>query len=110
VLLIFSAACVAFGDRGEAKWGKDGSEIVSDETAGMCIPLLLLPAATVATPALTAFTLLFAFLAFRAFDIAKPWPANALQRIPGGWGVLLDDLVAGLYAAIVIIAISAFLL
>ena len=110
LLLVFSAVCVIFGDRAEAKWGKDASEIVADETAGMCIPLLLLPAATIATPALTVFTLVFAFLAFRAFDIAKPWPANALQRIPGGWGVLLDDLVAGLYAAIAINLISAFLL
>jgi phosphatidylglycerophosphatase A len=38
------------------------------------------------------------FLAFRVLDIVKPWPARRLQHVPGGWGILLDDLVAGAYA------------
>ena len=40
----------------------------------------------------------FAFLLFRVFDIVKPWPAGACEKIAGGWGVMLDDLVAGIYA------------
>ena len=42
-----------------------------------------------------------AFVLFRIFDIIKPWPARGLQRVPGGWGILIDDLIAGLYAAAV---------
>ena len=43
---------------------------------------------------------LAAFLLFRFFDIAKPWPASwAQDHLPGGWGVMMDDIVAGLYAA-----------
>lgn len=92
-------ACVAQGDRAEARFHrKDPSEAVADETAGQCIALLFMPAAALATPALTAFTLVFSFLAFRAFDIFKPWPARQVQRVPGAWGIVLDDLVAGVYA------------
>ncbi|MCA9288924.1 MAG: phosphatidylglycerophosphatase A [Phycisphaerales bacterium] len=100
VLLVFSWATVAGADRAEAVFGHDPSEVVADETAGQCIPLLLIPPALIGAgwwQALMALAL--AFLLFRAFDIAKVWPANALQRVPGGWGILLDDLVAGLYAA-----------
>jgi len=39
-----------------------------------------------------------AFLFFRVFDIAKPWPIRRLEKVPGGWGVMLDDLLAALYA------------
>ena len=38
------------------------------------------------------------FLAFRLFDIVKPFPARAAERLPGGWGVMADDVVAGVYA------------
>ncbi len=105
-LLIFAWACVRDGDAAEARFGeKDPSEVVADETAGQCLPLLFLPWQAVATPALAAFTCVFAFLSFRVFDIVKPWPAGRLQRVPGGWGILLDDLFAGVYAAIAVQAL-----
>ena len=47
-----------------------------------------------------------AFLSFRLLDIVKPWPAKSLQRIPGGLGILIDDLIAGGYA----LAITQFIL
>lgn len=100
VFAVFAEACVARGDAAEARFGrKDAREIVADETAGQCLPLLFLPASALDTPASAAWTLAYAFLAFRVLDIVKPWPAHRLQRVPGGWGVLLDDLVAGAYAA-----------
>ena len=104
VLVVFSFACTAQGDAVEARSikGKDPSEAVADEVAGQCLPLLFLPAASLATPAVAAFTLVYAFLCFRVLDIFKPWPANSLQRIPGGWGILLDDLFAGAYAAVLV--------
>jgi phosphatidylglycerophosphatase A len=39
-----------------------------------------------------------AFIAFRIFDIVKPWPARRLEDVPGGWGVMADDVMAGIYA------------
>jgi len=99
VLVYFSAACLVQGDAAEARFGgKDPSTVVADETAGQCLPLLLLPAVAHASPLAGALTLLAAFLLFRVFDILKPWPADRLQAVPGGWGILLDDLIAGLYA------------
>ncbi|HTY00151.1 MAG TPA: phosphatidylglycerophosphatase A [Bacteroidota bacterium] len=68
----------------------DPSIVVVDEIAGMWISVLFLP------PSMPA--LAVAFVLFRIFDILKPPPAAWLERIPQGWGIMLDDLVAGLYA------------
>ncbi|MBK9188099.1 MAG: phosphatidylglycerophosphatase A [Phycisphaerales bacterium] len=111
VLVVFSLACIMQGDAAEARFrAKDPSSVVADETAGQCIPLLFLPGAALANPTLAAFTLVFAFLCFRAFDIIKPWPANQLQRLPSGWGILIDDLFAGLYAAVLVQVVSRTML
>jgi len=112
VMLFFCGACIVQGNSVEARSieGKDPSDAVADETAGQCLPLLFLPAQSLASPTLAAFTLLYAFLSFRILDIFKPWPANALQRVPAGWGILLDDLFAGLYAAALVQVFSRTLL
>ncbi|MEN0020264.1 MAG: phosphatidylglycerophosphatase A [Planctomycetota bacterium] len=105
VTLLFSGACVVFGDVGEAYFGKkDHGSIVADETAGQAVTLLFITPAMLATPALAAFSLAFAFFAFRILDIVKPWPADAMQSLPGGWGVLLDDILAGVLAGLVLLA------
>ena len=110
-LLVFSAACILFGDHAEARFGKkDPGQVVADETAAQCIPLLFLPAIAVLTWPVAAWTILIAFLSFRIFDIIKPWPARGIQKTPGGWGILLDDLVAGLYATVVVQGFSWFVL
>jgi phosphatidylglycerophosphatase A len=111
VLIFFTLCCAILGDLAEAKFlKKDPSQVVADETAGQALALLFLPAAAVGTPALAIFTLLFAFVAFRVFDIIKPWPAYQIQSVPGGWGLVLDDLVAGFYAlALVQIAGRTFI-
>ena len=73
----------------------DHGGIVWDEIAGMYVTLL------VAAPTWTAWAL--GFLLFRAFDIVKPWPIRDLDhRLGGGPGIMLDDLVAALYAAILL--------
>ncbi|GJQ30645.1 MAG: phosphatidylglycerophosphatase A [Phycisphaerae bacterium] len=100
--LIFAVACIVQGDAAEARWGKDPSNAVADETAGQCLPLMFLPAATFASWPLALFTLALAFVSFRLLDIVKPWPAHQVQRLPAGWGILLDDLLAGLYAAAIV--------
>jgi len=108
LVLAFSIGCIVQGDRAEARWGKDPGNAVADETAGQALTLLFLPYGLILhppiwamdrIPELTGFTLVFAFLAFRAMDIVKPWPARQIQRVSAGWGILLDDLVAGAYAA-----------
>lgn len=99
-VIAFSAACVIGGDSAEARWGKDPSPVVADEVAGMALTLMLLPAGLFANEAFFALiSLAGAFVLFRAMDIAKFPPANGLQRIPSGWGILLDDLVAAAQAA-----------
>lgn len=99
VFVLFCWATVAGGDRAEARWGTDPSNVVADETAGQCLALIALP---IADARFTAFSLVLAFLAFRVCDILKPWPADAMQRLPGGWGILLDDIVAGLQALVIV--------
>jgi phosphatidylglycerophosphatase A len=87
------------GDRAEVCFfKKDPSQVVADETAGQCLPLMFLPASAFATVGQAAFTIAWAFICFRLLDIVKPWPARGLQRVPGGWGILIDDLFAGVYA------------
>jgi len=69
---------------------KDPGLVVVDEVVGMWTTLLLLPF----TPAVAA----LAFVAFRVMDVLKPYPARQLEGLPGGWGIMSDDLMAGVYA------------
>jgi phosphatidylglycerophosphatase A len=71
----------------------DPSIVVIDEIIGMWLALLFVPK--------TGIAIAIAFFAFRAFDIVKPPPARQLERIPNGWGIMLDDIVVGVYANIV---------
>jgi phosphatidylglycerophosphatase A len=109
ILVVYSAVCVLYGAEAEAKWSKDPGQVVADETAGQCITLMMIPSVLLTTPSSTVLALLGCFLLFRAFDILKPWPAGAMQRIAGGWGVLLDDIFAGLMGgAVVMIGAAIF--
>jgi phosphatidylglycerophosphatase A len=74
--------------------GKDPGAIVVDEVAGMTLSVLGLPL----TPAVLA----VAFVLFRVFDVVKPPPARGSQSLRGGVGVMVDDLIAGLYALAVV--------
>ncbi len=69
---------------------KDPGPIVIDEVLGMLITLALLPVS------LTGIAV--GFVLFRLFDVVKPFPADRMERLPGGLGVMMDDAVAGLYA------------
>ena len=72
----------------------DPSIVVIDEIVGVWITLLHLPK--------TSLIVVAAFFAFRFFDIIKPPPARQLERVPKGWGIMLDDVIAGVYANIAI--------
>ncbi len=82
------------GNKVEAEWGKDDKKVVIDEVAGMCISLLLLPA--------TPMYILSALILFRYFDISKPLFIRRMEHFPGGWGVMLDDVLAGIYANLIL--------
>jgi phosphatidylglycerophosphatase A len=69
---------------------KDPGVVVVDEVAGQWITFLALP--------MTPVTAVAGFLLFRVMDIVKPWPARALERLPGGLGIMADDVAAGIYA------------
>ena len=79
----------------EERFGeRDPHAIVIDEFSGMLLVFLFIP-----------FSLKFliaGFLLFRFFDILKPWPIRKLENLPAGWGILCDDLLAGVYAAVVL--------
>ncbi len=79
----------------------DPGEVVVDEWLGLWLCYAWFPA-------LGWWELLLGFALFRYFDIAKPGPIKALQHLPGGWGVVADDLLAGLAAAVCLWGVSLF--
>lgn len=72
----------------------DPGPVVIDEVLGMLLTLLFLPVSL--TGAIVGFVL------FRVFDVLKPYPANRLESLHGGWGIMLDDAMAGVYAHLVL--------
>jgi phosphatidylglycerophosphatase A len=102
ILILFVVGVWASG-RAEVIYGqKDCGKIVIDEVVGMLITLYLLPA--------TWLYLTLGFFMFRLFDIVKPFPARRIdQRLGGGLGVMLDDVVAGIYANLCLQALGAVL-
>ena len=99
ILVASSVACVALGRFTERAFGKkDPGQCTIDEWAGQALALAgMPPGAGLRRWAIIAAV---AFAAFRLFDIVKPPPARRLEKLPRGWGVLLDDLAAGVYANI----------
>ncbi|MFZ9913937.1 MAG: phosphatidylglycerophosphatase A [Phycisphaerales bacterium] len=97
--LFFGVGCLACGASAEKRYGKkDPGKVVADEIAGQSLALMWLPwdrdnSHIIATCAI-------AFFSFRLFDIVKPPPARGWQRLEGGLGILIDDLVAGFYALV----------
>lgn len=89
-VVVISLVGVWAAREAELHWGrKDPGYVVIDEVAGMLITLLAVP---VSWPGAV-----LGFLVFRAYDIVKPFGARQCERLPGGYGVMVDDLVAGLY-------------
>ena len=89
-LLVAALAIWSSGEAARQLARHDPGQVVIDEAAGLFVTLLMVPidAASVAA----------GFFLFRLFDVLKPPPARQAERLPGGWGIVLDDLIAGLYA------------
>lgn len=100
IIFIFGVSASSITERSLAK--KDPSVIVIDEWVGQWIALLFLPKSL-----LWGF---FAFALFRLFDIWKPYPIKTLDNLPSGWGIMLDDVLAGVYALLVLTVLRVWIL
>jgi phosphatidylglycerophosphatase A len=107
-LYILAAAIILFGTGTisasfieRARQTKDPQFIVADEMVGMWISLILVK--------LSWWAYLIAFVFFRFFDIVKPFPVNTTQNLHGGLGIMLDDIVAGLYALVCVHLVLLFI-
>lgn len=99
-ILVAGAGCVALGPWTARFYGrKDPGPCVLDEAAGICLTAIFLP---IYPGWRQAWVLAAVFAAFRVFDILKPSPAKQLEKFPAGWGILLDDLMAAVYANVLL--------
>jgi phosphatidylglycerophosphatase A len=97
-LAVLAAVVFAVGvwsaGKAEKAFGRiDPGQVVIDEVMGQIITFI-------ATPRISRVGLIAGFILFRIFDIIKPFPARRCERFPGGWGIMLDDGVAGLYSLV----------
>ena len=93
VTLVFFLYGIYIGTKFEAKYGKDPAECTIDEVVGMWISLLFLPK--------TFWIVTITFFLWRALDIFKPFPARKLEKLNGGLGIMIDDVVSGFYTLII---------
>ena len=102
LIIAGSFVCVKFSYVAVAATGnKDPNEVVADEIAGQALTFLAMPLlmTDVSGGQIVSIAVLGYFL-FRLFDTVKPWPSYRLEELPAGWGILADDLMAGVYAGI----------
>ena len=102
VLLLLLIAGTLAAHRVEAFWGHDSQRIVIDEVIGQMIAYGVAAGRT----RLSTFSIVAGFVLFRFFDIVKPFPIHRLERLPGGVGVIADDVGAGLYTLAVLTLIG----
>jgi phosphatidylglycerophosphatase A len=81
----------------------DPGPVVMDEVAGTWVAIALVPASTLAVSPMTG--VILSVILFRVFDIAKPWPVGWFERLPGAFGIIADDLAAGVFAGILTAAL-----
>ena len=99
--LVSAALGVWASDRAEKIFDrKDASQIVVDEVFGQIISFVFIAPYFTGTGASWRWWMIAGFALFRAFDIFKPYPINRLQGLSGGLGVMMDDALAGVYAAV----------
>jgi phosphatidylglycerophosphatase A len=98
-VLLFALGVPSAGAAEDFFQTHDPGTVVLDEFVGQLIPF-------VAESNPSWKFLLVGFVAFRFFDVLKPFPARRAERLPGGWGIMVDDVVAGLYALAVVLALG----
>ncbi len=90
LISLFSVIGISIGTKFEAIYGKDPKQCTIDEMVGMWITLLFIPK--------KIWFILIAFVIWRILDIVKPFPANIAEKLKGGLGIMMDDVIAALYA------------
>jgi phosphatidylglycerophosphatase A len=96
--LVGSVVCIKFAPAIVAATDEaDPREVVADEFSGQAVTFLFIAAVPISNIWVAG---LLGFLLFRFFDILKPWPIRKFEKLPKGWGILSDDLIAGVYAGI----------
>lgn len=103
LIVVFTVLGTWSASVSEHFWGEDPKRVVMDETVGEWIALLAVPASGHWGYVLAAFVL------FRFFDIAKPLGVRSMERFKGGYGIMADDILSGVYAALVILAVRYFI-
>jgi phosphatidylglycerophosphatase A len=93
-IIVFSLYGIYVGSRFEKVYGKDPAECTIDEIVGMWISLLFLPK--------ILWLSLVVFLVWRLFDIIKPYPARQLEKLEGGIGIMIDDIISSLYVLLLV--------
>ena len=78
----------------EKVYGKDPSQCTVDELVGTWISLIAIPKSILLTRT--------SFFIWRALDIIKPFPARSSEKLPGGWGIMIDDVISGFYSVILV--------
>ncbi len=104
VIIFFLIAGTWAAHRVETVWGHDSQRIVVDEIAGQMLAFSM----AAGHYHLGAGYVAAGFVLFRLFDITKPFPLRRMERLPGGFGVMMDDVGAGIYALIGMILIRYF--
>ena len=94
LILLFFIGVYASTDYSTALNKKDPRKIVVDEALGQLLVLFRMSDAW--------FPVLSCFVLFRIFDIAKPFPIRRIEKLPAGWGIMLDDVVAAVYAGVIV--------
>ena len=98
LVIVFTFAGIWAADKLETYWGEDPSRVVVDEMVGVWIAFLAAPSGNV-------WYALGAFALFRLFDIFKPLGIRRMESFPGGIGVMMDDILAGIYSFVVLIGV-----
>ena len=109
-LLIASYSFIAINYSFDSFDSNDPREIVIDEVVGQMLPLLAIPIYETLYIAPKEYYCIMAFVLFRLFDIWKPFPINYIDKnIEGSLGVMLDDILAGIYTIVILIIIFFFI-
>ena len=94
VISLFTVLGVLIGNKFELVYGKDPKQCTIDEMVGMWISLIFIPK--------KIWFIVIAFVIWRVLDIIKPFPANVAEKINGGMGIMLDDIIAAIYTLAII--------
>jgi phosphatidylglycerophosphatase A len=94
ILFLFILGIIFAGEAEKIYKRKDAGMIVIDEACGMLLALYCVP--------FSMFSVILGFFLFRICDILKPWPAKRMEKLTGSMGVMFDDIVAAIYANLIL--------